>query len=161
MTVLTSHIFDSESLARLCLGDLMLRGNLLVGLLLHRRFSVPLWCTPLSLRWLPLFFDICALCGKNLEVCARLEFGGFLEPFPDILVECFYLCQRGDTFWHHHVVGNYLPSYSCKLSPLIDLVNEVGKRFCGVIGPHHLELFFSEVNFVNSPIQPEYMLQHI
>ena len=142
------------------LWNIYLCGALLLGVAVRHICSVPTQFTPLSLRWLLLFFAIGERC-KKLEVCPHLEFGGLSAPLPDVFVKFCRLLQKRDTFWNHHGVGNSMPSWSCKLPPIFDLVDEAGKRFCWVIGPHHLDYIFFEVNFVNHPVQPEEMLQHL
>ena len=116
---------------------------------------------PLYLRWLLLLFDFGTPCIKKIKFFPCIEFDGLSAPFPDILIECCRLFQKGDPFWNHHGVGNSMPSCSFNLTPLSKSTNEASMGFCGVIEPHHFEYIFFEVNLVNQPVPPEEMLQHI
>ena len=81
---------------------LLTYGDLLEGVVVHRRYFVPLQCTPFFLLLLPLLYDLGALGKNQLVFSPRLEVGGLLSPLSDVVVENPYLSQKGDTFGHHH-----------------------------------------------------------
>ena len=58
----------------------MICSDILVGLEVRLICYVLPWCTPLYPRCLTIFFDLGALCEKKkLELCPRIEFGGFFD----------------------------------------------------------------------------------
>ena len=89
------------------------------------------------------------LVEEKLKGFPRLEFGWLSAPFPNVVVESCPLCQKGDPFWHHHVVGNSLPSWSCKFPPLFVFFDETVKGFCIAICSNNLDNVLLEVDFVN------------
>ena len=78
----------------------------------------------------------------------------------DVLVEHRRLCQKGDTFWHHHGIRNFLPPCSLKFSPLFQFFDQSGKRYRRVIGPHNIYGIFFQVDFVYCPVSLEDMLYY-
>ena len=101
----------SALLVQLPVMTLFLHDDLLVGGVRQYTIYVMHHCgvNPFSYGgdWLPLIY-VWAV-GKYLEGCPRLEVGGLLMPFSDVIVESFRLCNKGNTFWHHHGIGNRLP----------------------------------------------------
>ena len=88
---------------------------------------------------------------ENIKGFPSLELSGISSILPDIIVECWRLCQKVDHFWHHPGVYNHMSSWYWNFSPIFELVDETGERFCGVMWTHHLDGIFVEVNFVKSP----------
>ena len=82
------------------------------------------------------------LCGKNIEVCPRLEFDGFFRnslmsllnvAVCDIRVIPFVTIMASEIFY---------PPTITNLPPLFELIDEASEGFCGIIGTHHLDQIF-------------------
>ena len=86
--------------------------------------------------------------GKGIESGPCLEVGGLLSLLSGILVKGGCMRQKGDSFGHHHCVDNILPSYTCELSPLFQLLDQTGWGFCQVTRPDQFYRIFLEVDFV-------------
>ena len=61
---------------------------------------------------------------KNLESGPCLEVSDLLSLLSDILAKGVRLCQKGDTFGHHHHVGNRLTSRMREFSLLFQFLNQ-------------------------------------
>ena len=64
------------------------------------------------------------LVKKRLERGPCIEVGGLSSPLYNILVKGGRLFQKGDTFGHHHHIGNRLPSCMHKLSALLKFFDQ-------------------------------------
>ena len=106
---------------------------------------------PFSCGYYCSFLISMLLVKEQLVFPPRLEVGVLLSPLSDVVFEHPRMCQKCDHFGHNHGVGDCLASCSCKLSPLFQLFNQLGKEFRGVVGPHHLDCVILEVNIVDQP----------
>ena len=106
--------------------------------------------------------SLLSMCSveEHLVVCPRLLVSGMTSPLSDVFVENTCLCQKYDPFEHHHSVGDRLPSWSHKLSPLLQLFYQLGNGFRGVVGPYHLHCILLEVDFVYHPVAWEKVLNY-
>ena len=102
-------------------------------------------------------FSCGCYCSSLLLVCSveeqlvffpRLLVRGMTSPLTDVVVEKPRLSQKGDPFGHHHVIRDGLYSCSRKFSPLLQLFFQLGKGFCGVVGPHNIHCILLKVNLV-------------
>ena len=109
---------------------------------LNHRGVIPLSCSGDRLTLLSV-----VLVEKYIESWPNIEVVLLLTPVSDFIIEGCSLCQKGNPFWHHHGVDNFLPSWSCKSAPLSWLVYEAGEELWGVISPHHIHGLFLKVNF--------------
>ena len=100
------------------------------------------------------------LVEERLLVRPCLLVGGLASPFSYVLVENGCLCQKVYPFRHHNFVGDRLPSWSHKLSPLFQLFDQSGKGFCGFIRTHHIHRIFFWVDLVYHTVVCEEMLDH-
>ena len=111
--------------------------------------------SPFSLIFYRFPLLVMGLVKENLEVCPCLLVGGLKPPLSDVFAEHFHMCQKGDTFWHHQGVRNRLTLWSCEFYQLFQFLYQWGKRFCGVVGPHHLYGIFFLVYFLYFPVAQE------
>ena len=82
------------------------------------------------------------LVKEDLEFWSCILVGALKLPHPGVFVEYRRLCQKGDTFWHHHGFGNCLLPCLRELSPLFQFFYKLGQGFRGFLGPHHIDSIF-------------------
>ena len=158
MPFLPFRDFDFSSLVQLCSNTKSLCGAFLVGLLVHRRYYVPPQFTPSSLWLLQLFLILVCSVKERFGYFPFLELSGFSVPLWNVFVKSICLRQKGDPFQYHHCISNSLPSWSCKLLPLFELVDEADEGLFGVVWPHHIDCVFLKVDLFNFPVVTKQIL---
>ena len=86
------------------------RDDLMEGVAVHRRCFYRHCVSPFSCDCDRSPFFTTGPVEKCLESGPCFDVIGVSSPLSDILIKCRSLCQKGDTYGHHHFVGNFLPS---------------------------------------------------
>ena len=126
---------------------LLWRGRWCTVDVLHPHVVPPFFC-----GFYHYFMVLVCLVKEQLVFFPRLEFRGFSSPLSDVVVEHPLLCQQGDTFGHHHGVGDFLAFCLREFSHLFQLLNQSVKGFRGVVGTHHLNCVLLKVDLVDHPV---------
>ena len=129
--------------------------------MVHCRYFVLSWFTPLFLCLVPFFSARNVLGEKKLVFHPCLEVSGLLPPLLYVAIKHPRMFQNGDPFGHHHGFGYFMASCVRELSPLFQLFNQSVEGFHRVVGPHHIDCILLEVNLVNRPVSGEHILQHV